>query len=213
MKNICILAICLLLAVPLAGASSAYENRQWSFRVLLDGKEVGSQQFLITDDGGKIRLETKADFKVKFLFATVYRYTHTNIETWEDNCLTGIDSSTDANGKPYTVNGQKYDGYFEVTGDGDKEQLPECIMSFAYWNPAFLEHDRLLNTQNGEYLEVKVSEPELDFRTIRGEKVPALRYRLAAGELDLQLWYSTDNEWLALESRTAGNRILSYELL
>ena len=86
-------------------------------------------------------------------------------------------------------------------------------MSFAYWNHSFLKHDRLLNTQNGDYLEVEISEPEQEFLTVRGEKVTALKYRLAAGELDLQLWYSLDNEWLALESTTKGNRVLSYELL
>ncbi len=83
----------------------------------------------------------------------------------------------------------------------------------AYWNHSFLKHERLLNTQNGDYLEVEVSEPEAVFRVIRGEKVSAKKYRLVAGKLDLQLWYSNDNEWLALESRTEGNRVLSYELL
>jgi len=43
--------------------------------------------------------------------------------------------------------------------------------------------------------------------------VAARKYHLAAGELDLHLWYSNEDEWLALESRTKGNRVLSYELL
>ena len=207
----CIAGIFLISALTIT--ANASENREWSFRVLLDGKPVGNQRFVVTNDGAKTRLETEADFKVKFLFATVYRYMHRNVETWEGNCLTEIQSTTDANGKPFSVSGQKRDGYFEVEGAGDSEKLPDCIMSFAYWNPSFLEHSRLLNTQNGEYLEVDVSRAEADFRMVRGEKVPAVRYQLTAGELDLQLWYSTEKEWLALESKTSGYRILSYELL
>jgi hypothetical protein len=213
MNHVFKMLLSMLLIGSISGNVSASQDREWNFRVLLDGKEVGSQNFILTSEGENTRLETKADFKVKFLFATVYRYLHQNQETWQGDCLARIESSTDANGKPYSVRGQLRDGFFEVTGEGEMEQLPECISSFAYWDPAFLQHDRLLNTQNGEYLDVQVSEPENDYRTIRGERVPALRYRLEAGELDLQLWYSTDNEWLALESRTKGDRILSYELL
>lgn len=204
---------CSLLIAGCVTTASASQSQEWSFRVLLDGKDVGNQHFILTDEGDKTRLETKAEFKVKFLFATVYRYMHSNVETWQGDCLAEIESSTNANGTPYSVKGQQRKGFFEVVGDGQSEKLPECISSFAYWDASFLQRSRLLNTQNGEYLEIEVSRAEPDFRTIRGVKVPALKYRLAAGDLDLELWYSTDNEWLALESRTAGDRILSYELL
>ncbi len=204
---------CALLSSAFTTPVWASESREWDFRVLLDGKDVGSQRFVVTNQDGLTRLETEADFKVKFLFATVYRYLHRNVETWDGNCLAGIDSATDANGEPFSVQGSQRDGFFEVSGKGEQERLPECVMSFAYWNPSFLEHSRLLNSQDGEYLEVEISEPESVIRKVRGENVAAVRYRLMAGELDLQLWYSTKNEWLALESRTKGDRILSYELL
>jgi hypothetical protein len=213
MKKLLFLLVYTVLIGSIAGNAAASQDREWTFRVLLDGKEVGNQHFVLTDEGEQTRLETRAEFKVKFLFATVYRYLHRNEETWQGNCLAEIESSTDANGKPYAVNGKKREGFFELLGDGQSEKLPECISTFAYWDPSFLQNDRLLNTQNGEYLEVEVSDPEPDYRTIRGERVPALKYRLEAGELDLQLWYSADDEWLALESKTKGDRILSYELL
>ena len=213
MKDFYHAIFCLLLISVFTANADASENREWSFRVLLDGRDVGSQRFVLTDEGGKTRLETEADFKVKIMFLTVYRYSHRNVETWEGDCLMDIQSTTDANGKPFAVKGQQRDGFFELTGDGQSEKLPECVVSFAYWNPSFLENSRLLNSQNGEYLDVEVSSAETDFRTVRGERVAALRYSLSAGELDLQLWYSTENEWLALESKTKGDRILSYELL
>ena len=203
----------LLLSFMFVANASGSNSREWSFRVLLDGKPVGEQHFVATSTDGTTRLETEASFKVKFLFATVYKYTHKNVETWEGDCLAGIQSSTDANGKNFSVTGKKRDGFFEVAGKGESEKLPACVMSFAYWNPSFLEHSQLLNSQDGEYLDVEVSQAEPDVRIVRGEEVPAIKYQINEGKLDLQLWYSEENEWLALESRTEGNRVLSYELL
>lgn len=213
MKQLCLTVLLALFILPLSANASTGNDREWAFRVLLDGKPVGSQRFMLSNEDGLTRLETVADFKVKFLFATVYRYLHRNEETWEGDCLTGIRSTTDANGKPYSVIGQQREGFFELVGDDSSEKLPACISTFAYWNPDFLKHSRLLNTQNGEYLEVEVSEAKPGFRMVRGSRVPALQYELKAGELDLTLWYSTEDEWLALESKTRGDRILTYELL
>ena len=86
-------------------------------------------------------------------------------------------------------------------------------MSFAYWNPAFLDQGQLLNTQNGEFLDVEISQPVAEPLTVRGEPQAAYRYRLEAGELQLDLWYSANRKWLALESEVRGGRKLRYELL
>ena len=70
-----------------------------------------------------------------------------------------------------------------------------------------------MNTQNGEYLDVDISAPVAESLTVRGEQQPSYRYRLEAGELRLDLWYSANDEWLALESEVRGGRKLRYELL
>jgi hypothetical protein len=86
-------------------------------------------------------------------------------------------------------------------------------MTFAYWNPIFLQQDRLINVQNGEVLDIQVSEPELVQLKVRGEMQPAWRYELGAGEMKIALWYSENHEWLALETDARGGRRLRYELL
>lgn len=42
--------------------------------------------------------------------------------------------------------------------------------------------------------------------------VDATRFKLTANEIDLTLWYSQDDEWLALESIAKGGHIIRYEL-
>ena len=85
-------------------------------------------------------------------------------------------------------------------------------MSFAYWNPRFLNQSRLLDPQTGEYLPVDVQPLGREQLTIRGEPVLASAFRLRARNLDITVWYSEDDEWLGLESVAKGGRIIRYVL-
>jgi len=197
----------------LQAVSPASQMNAWRFRVWLDDKEIGYHNFYLVESGDISQLHSEAEFEYKLLFVKLYDYEHENRETWKGDCLQSIESSTDANGKPYTVSGHLRTGEFELAGNEGTETLPECVMSFAYWNPAFLKQERLINTQDGEYLDVEVSQPVLEQREVRGEMQPSWRYSLEAGPLKLDLWYSTNDEWLALESEAQGGRTLRYELL
>lgn len=194
-------------------APPAAELNAWRFRVWLDEKEIGFHNFYLVENGDISQLHSEADFEYKLLFVKLYDYQHENRETWKGNCLQSIESSTDANGKPYAVSGHARSGEFALAGTKGTATLPECVMSFAYWNPAFLKQDRLINTQDGEYLDIEVSPPVLEQKEVRGELRPSYRYSLEAGPLKLDLWYSTDDQWLALESEAQGGRKLRYELL
>ena len=194
-------------------ADGVDSGQAWRFRVYLDDREIGYHHFQLADAGDRQVLRSEADFEYRLMFLTLYEYQHQNRETWSEGCLDSVDSRTDANGEPFSVEGRRTAGAFRVEARGGTARLPECVMSFAYWNPAFLHQQRLLNTQTGEYLEIEVFDPVAESRVVRGEQRPALRYRLKAGELRLDLWYSTDNEWLALESEVKGGRTLRYELM
>jgi hypothetical protein len=199
-----------LFVMPTLGAASAEE---WRFRVFLDDKEIGYHEFRLQRMEDELQLSSKASFEYRLLFVKLYEYLHKTTETWRGNCLTGIESRTDANGKPYRVQGVLIDDRFVVEGAKGRAEVPGCLMSFAYWNPDFLQQNQLLNAQNGEVLEVRVSEPEPVELEVHGDTRPAFRYRLEAGELDIHLWYSENREWLALETEARGGRVLRYELL
>ena len=85
-------------------------------------------------------------------------------------------------------------------------------MSFAYWNPQILKARRLLNSQTGELLPVTVVAQGTETIAVRGRKQTALRHRLSAPQLTVDLWYVGD-AWVALEAPTDGGRRLRYELM
>lgn len=202
----------LTFAVPAPAQEHTGAVANWDFDVYLDDKKVGKHQFSVSESGGEKQVKSEASFKVKILFISVYRYEHSAAERWTDNCLAQIDASTNANGKRIEVSGEQTGAGFVVeTGDSPTE-LPECVMTFAYWNPDFLDQPRLLNPQTGDYVDVNVQKVGDEILQVRGQPVAARRFKLSAREVDLTLWYSPDDEWLALESVAKGGHIIRYEL-
>jgi hypothetical protein len=201
-----------LFALTFFSPSSAEETSSWDFNVYLDDKKIGKHRFEVIDSGDMTRVQSEANFKYTILLIPAFRYEHRNAEQWADNCLMRFEAQTNSNGDRIRVSGERTGGSFTVQTGNEPVALPECIMSFAYWNPDFLEQPRLLNPQTGEYVNVTVEEVGEEVLQVRGQEVEATRFRLTAYDVDLTLWYSKDDEWLALESVAKGKHIIRYEL-
>jgi len=211
--------IILLAAVAFSASASstlplsAEATKEWRFRVLLDDKEIGFHSFRLSRDAHLDIIESEARFRVSLFFIPAYRYDHVNRERWGDNCLQDIEARTQINGDSLAVSGERSGDLFVLRSDNGGKALARCVMSFAYWNPSFLEQSQLLNSQTGDYLDVDIQPVGEETLTIRGRETPATRYSLRAHTLSMDLWYSPDKEWLGLESETRGGRKLRYELL
>lgn len=196
-----------------ASADASAESRHLEFDVYLDESRIGSHRFEIRGDADGVReVRSEAEFDVKFLFFTAFRYRHENQERWVDGCLAELDADTNSNGKMISVSGERTDGNFIVQRPGEKDALPRCVMTFAYWNPAFLDQPRLLNPQTGEYLDVEVEKVGTETIGVNGEKQRTDRYRVRARGVDVNIWYTQDKRWVALESTVKGGRRIRYEL-
>ena len=80
------------------GSTADQQRLEWNFKVYLDDSPIGFHRFSLSGDQQQRQLVTEADFQVKFLFITAYRYQHQNTETWQGDCLERLESRTDANG-------------------------------------------------------------------------------------------------------------------
>jgi hypothetical protein len=204
------LLACVAVVADPAAAAGNTETRSWDFEVLLDGKQIGYHTFSLAEEGEQRVLESKASFDVKFLFINAFSYRHQATEVWNDNCLQSIDAMTDSNGKQLSVSGQSYEQGFELQQPADNK-LTGCVKSFAYWNPAVLDAEKLLNAQTGQYEDVVASFEREETVEVAGEPVNALRYRLATRGGDITLWYSSETQtWVGLEAPAKGGRMLSY---
>lgn len=193
---------------PAASTSPVDTTREWRFDVSLDGRPIGEHRFVVRDGGAEREITSQASFRVRVLFIDAYRYEHRAREWWRGDCLERLDARTEANGKQTLVTGAQEIGGFRLAGEAARP-LDRCVQTFAYWNPSILEARRLLNPQTGEYVPVKVL--IMGRETVGGQ--PTERYRLigeGASPLEIDLWYTADREWWALESRTPEGHRLRY---
>jgi len=201
-----------LLILLLAGSAPALASSgEWNFRVLLDGKEIGMHRYLLNDSGPDRTLRSEAEFDVRLLSFSLYRYQHEAVERWRDGCLVALDSRTEANGKLTAVQARsELDGLAVSRADG-RTRHAGCVMSFAYWDPRILEATALLNSQTGTLTPVDVSALGTELLSVQGRQVLAERHRIRGPELEIDLWYA-DGRWIALEAPAVGGRRLRYEL-
>lgn len=198
-----------LLLTMLAAAPARAE--EWSFRVLLDGREVGQHVFSLRGgDGGQL-VTSEARFDVRLLFISAYRYDHRAVERWEEGCLQALDSWTVVNGERTTVMARTAGERLMVTRPDGRDEHGGCVMSFAYWDPRILEATRLLNSQTGELVPVEIRPQGVESVEVLGRWRNAERHRIAGKDLQIDLWYA-EGRWVALEALAAGGRVLRYEL-
>jgi hypothetical protein len=203
-----------LAAAPSAWGSTATEpaaSGEWSFRVLLDGKEVGWHRYVMRGDGRTTEVDSRAQIDVSFLFLNAYRYRHEARERWRGPCLDALDSRTETNGAVEEVEAATREDGLVVSGPSGDARHMGCVMSFAYWDRRILRASRLLNSQTGELLPVRVTDQGTDLVDVAGRSVAASRHRLSAPGLQIDLWYA-DDRWVALEAPTPGGRLLRYEI-
>ena len=186
--------------------------QQWRFKVFLDEQMIGYHKVMLNPDKTRATVQIEANFDVKFLFFTAYRYRHKNQEIWQNNCLETIESRTNDNGDIFYVNGlREQQGLTLYTHEGT-QTLPGCVRTFAYWDPRLLQANRLLNAQTGEYLDVDIRLLGVEPLVIADQTITARRYRLLAENIEIDLWYSENMHWLALQTTTDSGRQLRYQL-
>jgi hypothetical protein len=206
------LSASLLCALVLMTPAHAYPAKEWRFNVLLNNKTIGQHIYRLKLENAAQVLQSEADYNIRVLGFSVYRYQHVATERWQGGCLTDIESRTMDNGQATTLKGKKSHAGFMLDKAQGATTLAGCIMSFAYWNPAILTQASLLNAQNGDYLSIQVQNLGSDSLVLTDRQVMAKRYRLITSKFSIDLWYGNDNEWLALETTIEGGRLLRYEI-
>ena len=203
-----LLTLVMLFVVSVAQASA----QRWTFKVFLDDQEIGQHRFEVFTRDATRYVEVEAKFDVRFLFFTAYRYQHSNYEVWQGGCLHTILSNTDDNGETQFVKGERQDNVLRVNTQAGENALPGCVKTFAYWDPTFLNSRYLLNAQTGELQPVTIDDLGAHTIEVRGKPVAANQYRIVTDQFSIDLWYSPQHEWLALQSTTRDGAVLHYQL-
>lgn len=215
-QSVNILAKSALLVAPLAVAlhtEAAASVREWRFDVTADGVAIGTHQFIVRDQGNTHTVQSDMHFRLRLLAFDAYQYEHHATETWQDDCLSSLETQTNERGKVTAVRGHRDPDRFEVDGVAGPTHLPPCVMTFAYWNPRVLTQSHLINAQTGAWTPVTNENLGREEIIVRGQPHRADHYRLRTQKNQIDLWYSADRgDWLAMRTRTNGGHVLAYHL-
>ena len=192
--------------------SNSLIAKEWNFDAVLNDRVIGQHIFKVEN----FKSLSKANFHIEFLFMDIY-YKHVSNESWSNGCLSKIDSKTDDDGDFFKVKGQLEEKQFELKANKNSFQYPACLMTFAYWDPNILKQSKLLNSQDGELLDINVEFIADELMVIRQEKIITKHYQLVASKddnekLKIQLWYDKEMNWVGLSSTTPIGDIF-YKLL
>lgn len=210
--HLCSVILLTLITAFNAATASSETGKNWQFKVFLNDDEIGFHHFSMINKGENKEIYSKARFNVKFFFINAYSYQHDNVEHWHRQCLKSISAITNDNGEQHKVSGKIDNDAFIVNTRYKRSSYLPCVKTFAYWDPEFLKESTLLNSQTGEMINVKSEFIGNETLTHKGQAVDARRYRLSAENLQIDLWYSDEDHWLALESLTEDGRIVRYAI-
>jgi hypothetical protein len=200
-------------AAHAADDAARASTRVYAFKAFLDDKPIGEHRFAVATEGGHRKVTSAADFAVKFIGITAYHYHHHADEQWAGDCLSGLDSRTDDDGKPASVRLVKTGDANEITTHAGKKTEPGCLMTYAYWNPAMRDQKRLLNPQTGQVDSVKVEKVGGGNIPVAGKDVAATDWRISGGESPIDVWISGQGDWVGLDSLVSnGRHKLTYRL-
>jgi len=175
---------------------------EWNFDVILNDEVIGKHSFKqVGNESHSI-----AKFKFKFMLMN-FSYEHDSKETWNEDCLKSIVSKTNDDGDLFNVSGGKGNGNLKVSSNGKEKSLPECIMTFAYWNPKILDQKKLMNSQDAEWLDVAIENFGIETKNVRGQEISTHHYTIQANKdgdevFIIDVWYDGNMGLVGLKSPT-----------
>jgi hypothetical protein len=203
-----------VLALALSLFSCALQAQEWAFDVYLDKSKIGNHTFTLDQNN---LLTSRAKFNVKVFFINAYSYDHTAKEQWQGDCLSSLAANTIEDKVVTNLKATKKEAGFEINDGKTKQILPQCVMTFAYWNPKILLQKKLLNPQNAEYLDTTFEDLGIKTINVKGIPTETQHYKLNGSldgktKLNIELWYADNTDWVALKSTTPEGYEIIYSL-
>ena len=176
------------------------------FDVLRGSDSIGTHSVGFRRDGDDLIVDIDIALEVRFAFVTVYRYRHTNRETWRDGRLTGIDARTDDDGDRFFVRAVSADGGLRIESNDGTSMAPAETLSTSYWNARTVRQSRLIDTQYGRLAAVTSTPAGARSVMTAAGPVQAECWRVS-GDLDLEVCYDAQGAWVGLDFEARGSRI------
>lgn len=205
----------LFLASAAIPASAELSPKSWqpkagdviSFTVLREGKPFGSHAVRFSESAdGSLVATTQVSLKAGVGPVTLFRYKLDATEIWLNGQLQKVSGSVDDDGKKRSVTATRKGNALNVSGSDFKGVAPAGVVPASHWNYAQTQTGKLLSTEDGEILNVKVVNKGRETIKVGKKSIEATRY-LMDSAVDVDLWYDDDGRWVKLAFEARGQQI------
>lgn len=178
-----------------------------SFKVLRKGNDFGTHtvSFDVTSEN-EFKATSTVALKAGLGPITVFRYELDTTETWKDGQLVGVSGKTNDDGEDKFVEASLDGDTLSVEGSAYTGSAPLGIIPSSHWHIGEAFSTRILSTETGEILDVKVEEIGRETVSVGDEEVEATHYRLVS-DLTVDLWYDDQSRWVKLGFEARGQQI------
>ncbi len=174
-------------------------ERRLVFEIRTGTQRVGRHEvrFLPHPRGG-FEVRTAIDVRVRFAFLTLYRYRHRVREWWRGGLMRALEVEAENTRERRELVGTPEGDAILVRTPAGVRTIPLGAMTdIAFWNPAIVRQERLLDTWDGDLVRVRGRPGTTDRVTVGERTVEAVRHRLESENGRVaDVWYDAAGEWV-----------------
>ncbi|MDA0702396.1 MAG: DUF6134 family protein [Proteobacteria bacterium] len=191
-------------AYPASGASH--------FTLLRNGSSLGSYDLRFESREDGLHVVTRVDVNYSLAFITLYRFEQDRNELWRDGRLASLETRTNDDGDRFALTAWATADGVQVNGREFDGLAPANIMPTGFWDIRTVERTQLLNSEDGDLLNVTAERVGEETVEVMGEAVRATHYRIT-GDTEKDLWYDKNGVWVALRMTASDGSTIEYRLL
>jgi hypothetical protein len=201
-----------------------------TFSILLEGQNIGRHTVAFERQGGDQIVSINVDITAQKLGVVAYRFQHKAREVWKDGQLESLNTSTDDNGRQYTVEARQTAHGFEVKRSAppamspaeianggiaapeiSRETLPKDTLPTSLWNVDTVKRSALLHTEFGTLAKVQIEPIGQETVSVGNRNLQAMRYHFT-GDLRMDLWFDDEGHWVKASFAAPAGLTVDYVL-
>jgi hypothetical protein len=171
------------------------------FRVLREGKEIGTHQVRLSGNAQRLTVQSDIALQVKLAGFTVFRLRHDITEEWQGERLLRLTSRHDRNGTVTEARVIAEGNLLVSQGPEGAQRLPPNAAPLTWWNAAHFARP-LIRPINGKLLMTAPSRSAIS----GGGAQFSLN-----GEVEAVARYDAEARWVALSTKGEDGSAVTYE--
>lgn len=201
--------ITLALSFAWAGASSACPHppgeAAYAIRTGTQG-EIGRHVIRFTCADDDLVVETEIEGEVTVLTIPVFKRHGSYREVWRGDRLIDFHSRIVDNGEAYEVSARAAGERTIIEGRQGRIVAPATVVSNHPWNHAVVDRRLLFDTREGKLQNVQVQPAGTERLIVAGREIETRKYHIT-GDLERDLWYDEDGNWVQSRLEHRGDEI------